>query len=72
MALCLMFFVLGFLTDKIRIFPFVLGIILGIVLKSLMENASIDCVSVFGTQLYHKVLSTYSNCTERSEKVGEE
>jgi len=31
-TLCVVFFIVGFLTDKIRIFPFFLGFLLGVLL----------------------------------------
>ena len=63
MAVLLVFFVMGFLTDKIRLFPLVLGVLLGIVLKTMMENVSIQNVPVFGTQIYNKAMEMYKHHT---------
>jgi len=71
---CIVFFVLGFLTDKVRIFPFVLGIILGIILKSLAERPSkFDLHSVVGTvkDLYVDLWSRQEG-PSTSEKVHAE
>jgi multisubunit Na+/H+ antiporter MnhE subunit len=59
----LVFFVLGFLTDKIRLFPFVLGIIIGIVIKTMMENISVDSIPGFGSKLYQKAMDILSHTT---------
>ena len=40
MTSCIVFFVLGFLTDKLRLFPLVMGLVLGVLLKSMLD----DCV----------------------------
>ncbi len=56
MAVYLVFFVMGFLTDKIRLFPLILGVLLGIVLKTMVENVSIQNIPMFGTQMYHKAM----------------
>lgn len=71
MSIYLVFFVLGFLTDKIRIFPFVLGIILGIILRSVLEDASVDSIPAFGTQLYHSVITLYTGSNEIDEKQND-
>jgi hypothetical protein len=63
MAVFLVFFVMGFLTDKIRLFPLVLGVLLGIVLKTMVENVSIQNVPVFGSQMYHKAMDMYKHHT---------
>ena len=63
MAVYLVFFVMGFLTDKIRLFPLVLGVLLGIVLKTMIENISIQSVPVFGTQMYNKAMYLYTHHT---------
>ena len=65
MKLCIIFFVLGFLTDKIRLFPFVLGVILGMVLKSMLEK---NGILVFESQLYDKLFQT----TKESEHQHDE
>ena len=36
--LYLLFFATGFLLDKLRIFPFILGIVIGTVIKSMVDN----------------------------------
>ena len=51
---CVAFFVLGFLTDKVRIFPLVLGMILGILLNTLLENFSDYSINTCGSYLYDK------------------
>ena len=40
MTSCIVFFILGFLTDKLRLFPLVMGLVLGVLLKSMLD----DCV----------------------------
>lgn len=75
MMWCLFFFVLGFLTDKIRIFPFVLGIVLGIILKSLSDNRStfdIHDVALSSKQMYHDFLTQYQGTKDTSEEVHAE
>ena len=63
MAVYLVFFMMGFLTDKVRLFPLVLGVLLGIVLKTMIENVSIQNLPVFGTQMYHKAWNIYKHHT---------
>ena len=48
------FFVLGFLTDKVRIFPLILGIILGILLNTVLENVSDYSITTCGSYVYDK------------------
>jgi multisubunit Na+/H+ antiporter MnhE subunit len=58
MVLYIAFFVLGFLTDKIRLFPFLLGLVIGIILTLLLENVFEQNVSKYSADLYELVLGT--------------
>ena len=60
MPSCVAFFVLGFLTDKIRLFPFLMGIILGVILKSLIENpCMLDDNQNLATRVYDTMKSPF-------------
>jgi multisubunit Na+/H+ antiporter MnhE subunit len=68
MAACVAFFVLGFLTDKIRLFPFLLGIILGVILKSLFENpCMLDDHQNLATRVYDTIRSTFTTDIEKDQ-----
>jgi hypothetical protein len=76
MALLLVFFVLGFLTDKIRLFPFFLGIVVGAVLKSVFENSFsldgqglIDCGAFLYDKMYTVYEPVYTQTHDASESV---
>jgi hypothetical protein len=74
MALYLVFFVLGFLMDKLRIFPLLLGIVLGIVLKSLVGTQGIESLRdlpTAGTQLYNRAAELCTKLMAPSEKVDQ-
>jgi multisubunit Na+/H+ antiporter MnhE subunit len=72
MASCIVFFLLGFLTDKIRLFPFLLGIIVGVILKSLFENPCMfdDDDQNITTCIYNTVRSSFTTILDK-EKVSE-
>jgi multisubunit Na+/H+ antiporter MnhE subunit len=72
MASCIVFFLLGFLTDKIRLFPFLLGIIVGVILKSLFENPCMfdDDDQNITTRIYNTVRSSFTTILDK-EKVSE-
>lgn len=51
-------FVLGFLTDKIRLFPFLVGLFVGVMLKTFFENSfRFDETREMATNVYETVLS---------------
>ncbi len=61
MTSCIVFFILGFLTDKLRLFPLVMGLVLGVLLKSMLD----DCVFTsikdqVSTMIFHVGTSTTS------------
>ena len=58
MSAYIVVFLLGFLTDKIRLFPFILGVVLGIVLKTLLEKTSFSDVH---TRAYEQARSFYEH-----------
>ena len=68
MAVYLVFFVMGFITDKIRLFPFVLGVLLGIVLKTMVENVSVQSIPIVGKNIYNRAMDMYKHHTT-SENV---
>ncbi len=41
MSVCIFFFILGFLTDKLRVFPLVMGILLGLVIRSVLDEGTL-------------------------------
>jgi multisubunit Na+/H+ antiporter MnhE subunit len=63
----LVFFMLGFLMDKIRLFPFLLGGIVGFLLAALMGNSfspDLPGLKLCGTSLCEKVQAIYTSaCT---------
>ena len=68
MASCVVFFVLGFLTDKIRLLPFLLGIIVGVILKSLFEDPCLlDDKQNLVTRIYDTIRCGFTIPVEQDE-----
>ena len=44
MTSCIVFFILGFLTDKLRLFPLVMGLVLGVLLKSMLDESVLTSI----------------------------
>ena len=54
-------FVLGFLTDKIRLFPFILGILVGVLLKWVFDNSFLfEDNHEMATNMYETVVSLFT------------
>jgi len=59
--LYLLFFFLGFVLDKVRIFPFIVGLIVGILIKAIIDNRpiwSLDTLYVSATDAYQRFQTT--------------
>jgi Kef-type K+ transport system membrane component KefB len=55
--LYLLFFLLGFLLDKVRLFPFIVGLIAGILIKAVIDNQagrSLDSLCRSATDVYQR------------------
>ena len=63
------FFVLGFLTDKIRLFPFLVGILIGVILRTFFDTSfQFDETCEMATNVYDTVLSMFPLSTTIPDK----
>jgi hypothetical protein len=62
--LYVLFFLLGFMIDKVRLFPFILGLVVGLLVKAFIDTRpalNLEAWSLSAKEAYHQFQSLGTN-----------